>query len=721
MKWRLSAMMAVLACCAGVMFVGCGDDAPTPAPPLAQGGSGGTTSDGGSTSDGGASDGGSSFTTGGTGGEGGSSDICSEQDVTLQLAGVRAMLLLDYSTSMNSGGKWTAASNAITALMDDPDNADTWFGLQVFPVAAGGDDKCNVDAAPPVELAADTHDEIKQWLVDNASAVGNGTPLIGAIEEFLYQPTSPLHNDDTANFLIVIADGNDGCFLQEAEAPESLFCTDENPVNGVADCIPTFTPADKAHMLGAAVHDLKDFAGIKTIAIGFGAGVSEEELNLIAANGGTQFTTFLQADDQTELESALDEISQAIRPCRFELDSPDASASPSKVNFYFDSTLVPRDLTNADGWNWAKSEALEVEFFGAACTQIKDRSVTNVTATFGCPTKVGVDEEVCADKDFFLPFPDVAVMLLQDFSGSMKVGQTVPANGVSPGNPPTSSTDPLAGGNWTDATSAITTMLLDDRNNRVEFGLDIFPDNTATVTKSCDTNLYPDVPVGSYNTYTIIDMISHLEPTTGSDDDGNSIANQTPLIDSLTRYTYNPGRIGEDDVSGSLVVISDGADSASCSPGITTADKPGLLAAATAAIVADYGIKVFAIGFGGVGTNGAAQLDAIATNGGTGLTEHYEADNQQELEALFGQISSLVSSCVFDVPHAGNDVDYDKVNFYFDGEVIPRDTTHTNGWDWVNPVSKTQVEFYGTACAALQGGDVADVLVEFGCEPIVVN
>jgi Mg-chelatase subunit ChlD len=646
-----------------LVVAACGPDAPAPHPPQTSSSAGGQ--------------GGASVSTvtlsvgsGGNGGEGGGPGICSEQDVTLQLEGVRVMLLLDRSGSMG-GTRWNQAKAAINKMLDDPNNADTWFGLDVFPKNTSAVNKCNNTGDAPVELGANKHAEIKAWLADtqNNPVGGDLTPLVHAVESYMLDPTSALHHEGTANYLIVISDGGDTCYDPDATA---------DPDND-------FTEEDKLHMLASAVHDLKDVAGIKTIAIGFGGGTAPPELDTIAKNGGSTFDTHIKASNQAALEQAFDEIATAIRPCRFTLQSPDASSSPSKVNFYFDDVVVPRDLTNADGWNWAKSDELEVEFFGATCTQIKDGSVATVSAKFGCPTKVGSDKNICANRDFYLPTPDVAVMVLQDFSGSMK-------------DQPKLSIPTYR---WTEATSAITNMLVSDRNNGIEFGLDLFPD-TAEGTGNCDIQPYPNIPVGNYNHHMIIDWLSHEVPN-GS----------TPLIKALERYVYNPGRIGEADVSGSLVIVSDGADSCGSFP----PSKPTQLEDATKAIVDKFGVKVFAIGFGsGVS---APQLNAIAKNGGTGQTTYSKAADQTELEQVFDMISSAVTSCIFEVPYAGSDVDYDKVNFYMDGDPIPRDTTHMVGWDWTNAVSKTKVEFYGAYCDLLKEGKVTDVLIEFGCETVV--
>jgi Mg-chelatase subunit ChlD len=581
--------------------------------------------------------------------DGGDSQVCSEQNLRLDLKGVRVMLLIDNSGSMGQNGKWEAATAAVETLLNDPENADTWFGLDVFP--ENGLLSCET-LGPVVDVGANTKGDIVSWMRDHPPGFFAMTPLVSALKYHMITP-SPLHDKDTANYIVVISDGFDNCYGGDG----------------------SFSDVDKLNVLAGIVHDLKDVAGIKTIAIGFGDTIPEQELSTIAENGGSTFPTFLAATDGTQLAEALKEIAESIRPCRYLLSSPSAAGDPSKVNFYFDDALLPRDLTNQGGWNWTKSEKLEVEFHGEACRKIKSGEVTHVNATFGCPTRVGPNQQICAQHDFFLRFPDVAVLLLQDFSSSM-------------GN----------SNKWTEATTAITKMLTDDRNNHVEFGLDLFPDE-AGILNPCNLEPYDNIPAGKYNVFTIIDWVSNHDPW-----------GDTPLLSALKRIVFHPGRIGEERVSGSLVVISDGADTCS-EQGV---DVVASLGNSTMTLVNSQHVKVFAIGFGS--DVSPDELNAIASAGGTGINQYVQANNGAELDNIFSMISSMITSCVFDVPSAGTGADYSKVNFYFDGTIVPREPDHQNGWDWVNAVTMTQVEFFGPFCEMLRKGNVNDVLAEFGCE-----
>ena len=98
-------------------------------------------------------------------------------------------------------------------------------------------------------------------------------------------------------------------------------------------------------------------------------------------------TNFLVADDSASLLDAFDTIAEAVVPCEYDIDDPDASADPDKVNFYFDDEVVPYDEDCAEGigWTWTDESHTAVEFCNLACDQLL-LDVSMVTAKFGCPT-----------------------------------------------------------------------------------------------------------------------------------------------------------------------------------------------------------------------------------------------------------------------------------------------------------------------------------------------
>lgn len=582
----------------------------------------------------------------------GADGICAEQDIGLKLSGVKVMLLVDFSQSMNTGNKWDAATEAIESMVTDPANQNTEFGLHVFP-KPGMLSGCQAAFAPAVEIGPNNAAAIVEWMKTHKPGTFSVTPLVEALKYYLGVRETPMHDPETSNYIVVLSDGADSCY---------------------GNALQTFT---KSNMIAGVVDDLKDISGIKTVAVGFGNDAAKGQLNAIAKHGGSSFGEYIPAKDGATLTAALKEIAASIRPCRYLIDAPDAEIDSSKVNFYFDDKKVDRDRTHQNGWDWTKNEDLEVEFFGEACRDIQDEKVTNVNATFGCPTQI--DGETCATHDAFLRFPGVGVTLLLDVSSSM-----------------------FQGNKWKAATTAITNMLVDDRNNYVEFGFDPFPSSN-----QCDISPSPEIPIGGPETrLMIIEWITMNSP---------AFLGGTPLAQAMRRLLNRPGGIERKDVSGVVIAITDGADTCASSK---VTSLPEQLSQVTEELVSRHNARVFAIGFGaGVNEN---QLNAIARAGGTGLMNYQKANDSDELDDVLNQISSMVTSCVFDVPYAGPEADYNQVNFYFDGKAVPRDPSNGSGWNWTNEVTKENVEFFGEFCEQLKKGDVKDVVVEFGCEPLIV-
>ena len=133
------------------------------------------------------------------------------------------------------------------------------------------------------------------------------------------------------------------------------------------------------------------------------------------------------------------------------------------------------------------------------------------------------------------------------------------------------------------------------------------------------------------------------------------------------------------------------------------------------------GINTYVLGMGGA-TEWADVMNQMAINGCTDAP--YAADDPASIQAALDDIAGAVASCQFDL-NCADIPDPDMVNFYFDGEAIPRDTTRTNGWDWIDPCDSTSdesgiVEFFGVPCERIMNSEVETVSATFGCPTIVI-
>jgi hypothetical protein len=133
--------------------------------------------------------------------------------------------------------------------------------------------------------------------------------------------------------------------------------------------------------------------------------------------------------------------------------------------------------------------------------------------------------------------------------------------------------------------------------------------------------------------------------------------------------------------------------------------------AAIAALHGD-GINTYVIGFGADFTGGGPALMRMAVAGGTGMP--YNAMSAADLDAAFDSIAAEVipPSCTVMLDGPVRDPMLFRVSFD-GGPLIPRDTSHTSGWDY-DPATNT-ITFYGPDCGRVERGEVASIDVDFGC------
>jgi len=150
---------------------------------------------------------------------------------------------------------------------------------------------------------------------------------------------------------------------------------------------------DAVSALASHVESIRTTHNIRSFAIGITGtttGILADELNAIASHGGTAFTTFLPADDEAALTTALDSIASSVITCTYVLDDPRPGADPNLVNFYLDGEAVHRDPDCTEdagaGWDWVDPEHTTVRFCGDYCARIRTGTIGVISATFGCET-----------------------------------------------------------------------------------------------------------------------------------------------------------------------------------------------------------------------------------------------------------------------------------------------------------------------------------------------
>ena len=286
-------------------------------------------------------------------GDGGDT-ICDEQDFNIEIEPVRLVILQDFSGSM-IGSNWTQATTALTAILTTWMGMGIEFGFDYFPI----DGNCGVNSTITIPPAAGTETSIINWM--NTHTPTGMTPLEEAMMNYFnFGYAAGFPEAGVNSYLVVVTDGGANCLSGDA----------------------TSFAATTASLLANQ---------IKTFAIGFN--YTSAQLDAIAASGGmpAPYNVPINATDSVTLQNAFDDIAQVVITCIFDVQSPDASADPENVNFYFDGVVLPMNDGcggSGEGWQWVDAAHTQVEFCPVSCDDIKDGDPPDITAAWGCPTEL---------------------------------------------------------------------------------------------------------------------------------------------------------------------------------------------------------------------------------------------------------------------------------------------------------------------------------------------
>lgn len=207
-----------------------------------------------------------------------SDELCIDGSCLLEPCVPSALLLVDASGSMES--KWAAVKETVHELVATHPN--TLFGLGFFPTNAS----CGTTDFPQIPIGLYTADDLAAFF-DSRGPVG-GTPLVEAMVDLLLGAAPTFGNYGGA--LVLLSDGEDSCGPQTA-ANEDLA------------------------VLASATQALLDQYRVRTYVIGYGYEGDKSDLVTIAANGGTELSTFVAADDVSALADAFGAIMGDLKTC----------------------------------------------------------------------------------------------------------------------------------------------------------------------------------------------------------------------------------------------------------------------------------------------------------------------------------------------------------------------------------------------------------------------
>jgi hypothetical protein len=292
-----------------------------------------------------------------------------------------------------------------------------------------------------------------------------------------------------------------------------------------------------------------------------------------------------------------------------------------------------------------------------------------------------------------VPVTKVAADVLIIFDRS--VSMIDPATGGSCGNPTP------CGSKWMEMTTAVE-KVVSQTDTTISWGLKLFADSGA-----CGIAPGATVPVAASNGAMITAALTTSSP-----------GGHTPTrlaVQAGAAYLASLGTPAPK----YILLATDGIPN--CIPGNhsqTAYDMAG--AAQAVADAAAMGIPTFVLG---VGTGGSSMdamvfdptLTALATAGGkprAGTPNYYHVSSSADVVAALGAIQGQVNSCVFNLAQVPPDPTNIAV-LATGGAKVPKDPTHTEGWDY-GP-GMMSVQLYGSYCAHVVDGTLTDVKAIFGC------
>lgn len=299
-------------------------------------------------------------------------DNCGLQYFDVQRRPADVLLVLDRSGSMReapegvgaTATKWDLTVPALRQVILETDAAVSW-GMKLFPE---GEDNGSCSAATindtiHVPIAA-TNAAAVVGGIELTTPDGDGTPTGDAIHAAV-RYLSGLATPDR-KFIVLATDGEPSCSPsgegQEEARPYAVNAVTES----VAAGIPVF-------VVGVAT--TKDTATEALNAMALAGGASRSDPNPLA-------TRYYLANTQADLVEALRAITGEIASCVFPLTAP--PPVPDNIAVKVDGTLLPRDATRLNGWEYTSDALTEVEVHGSWCDQIKGAAAADVQVIYAC-------------------------------------------------------------------------------------------------------------------------------------------------------------------------------------------------------------------------------------------------------------------------------------------------------------------------------------------------
>lgn len=643
---------------------------------------------------------------------------CGSLPIDLTPAGVNIMLAVDGAASMRA--HWNDIYTAFRSLRSS--NPGAAFGVHVFWAdAADPLNETDFDQAwnksnnaclkyhnQLLPLGDHTADELVKFLgegpqggvITNAYQVG---PVLQPLSDTYLTQATALADPKKTNYLVLFTSANENCFGSAFSSVDDKRLAFQKLATELSRKNIRLIPVGLDDPTAVPMNPWGGGPGLVGVSAG-GLTTNYEALATLLQFGGSNLKVVPHIDTPENLKKLTSVVGRAVNSCRFQIPAAlDASMSvnPFAIDFRIHGMVVPRDRSEQNGWNFVQGNTSQVEFFGQSCEALQ--SGLALEAGKSCAA------DVCGTAAVSVSTKPRNVLLLLDSSasriecsdGSLDCVASAPGTA---GRPPSY---------WEVVQHAIAEILVAPVNNEVAFGMQFFPKKTAEEL-SCEVSGMPEIVAAKGMQIEIMKQMLEKLPF-----------GLSPVVDVLESVATAPGNLADPNVVGAVVLLSDGGDNCS---GATQPEIVSRLGGAAKKLL-DAGVRTFAIRYGskdGESRDQAEQLSAVAQNGGTALmgsqVPYIDAKSPKELGDALSGISDKLASCAFTLGNLPAGVDRNRTNLFLDGEQIGFDVMGTKqaGWAWLDE-AQTAIELYGAACTSFKTSLRSNILVEFGCEQIIVN
>jgi hypothetical protein len=270
------------------------------------------------------------------------------------------------TSSCGTKSKWSQVTAALNQVVGMTDTSVNW-GLKFF----SDNGHCGANGAPAVSVGAGKAAAIMTAI--SGTKPGGNTPTRDAVATgaaYLKGLT-----DTNPKYLLLATDGLPNC---------PAGCSLTNPSNA---CTMTDNPAEDKAATDAVAAAAAD--GFPVFVVGVGMTGADATLNNMAVAGGRPqtgaATSFYSVTDTASLVSALQAILGRVGSCKFTVgDAPNSMTSVDQIDVFGDGTLISKDMSRADGWDYTNTSHTEIQIYGPKCDAIMAGTIMNVTVTFRC-------------------------------------------------------------------------------------------------------------------------------------------------------------------------------------------------------------------------------------------------------------------------------------------------------------------------------------------------